>query len=312
MKPFTFRNAVVAMAGTLGVAVALSAAAAPGLLSEKNLEGIIEAQPTQFDVLDGVTDSDSTFISNSFGFDGGPAVASYIGDTRDGRLGVNIDVSGGAYANSSAVYTESVTNTTAGDLDLTFSFYLRPGQLQFSGLPLPEGPLWEGTMALSGRVMWGGEESGDILWSVAATVLGFSGEPITSFTDVSNAPGFGFTETDTGLTYDAYQYTVALGKLGAGQTKTLTYSLYAEGFYNEECQCERQTSFVAALDGALGGSAHVGALDPFGVVVTPGIQYLAVAVPEPETWAMVAVGLLAAAGVARRRVTGAARERSAA
>ncbi len=308
MNAFTPRIVALAVVAALGAAAALPASAGP-LTSVKSLDGSIDFAATQFDdVLPVQSDSSTTLISNSFTSPGSPfsTTASYIGDTANGRLGVNVDVANGNYAASHASYTEVVTNTTDHDLDLSFSFYIKPGQVQFVGTPSPDSAFWEGSAALRGAIVWDtidNIEFSDPIWGFSASAFGDSLTGVGLDANTDNAPGFKLNAGDNGFTYDAYQYTLSLGKLGAGQTRELGYFLDAEGFYNEAfCGCTTVTRFSALVEGPVGGHVSVGAFDPSGIGGTPGVQYLAVAaVPEPQTWAMLGVGLLVAAGAARRR-----------
>lgn len=308
MKTFLLKVGRFALYAGLGATFAISAASAAVLQSDKELYGLIQVEDPNF-VLDEVEDSDPAFISRGYSVGDGPAIASFIGDAGNGRLGVNVDASAGYFANSLVSYTETVTNVSDKPVDLYFSFYLRPGQLQFSNVPVDEGTFWEGSMLLNGYIYWDNPAGGELLppvWALAASVIGYSGSPIEAFTDVSNAPGFEFTVTDAGMTYSAYEYTLALGTLGAGQTRTLEYKLYAEGFYDEDvCLCvdpDPTETFAALVAVASGGKASVGAFDPLGIVATPGVVYLAV-VPEPSTWVLLGAGLLGVAAATRRRAS---------
>ena len=308
MKPFTSIVAALAAIALLGIGTA-PLASAGALTSVRQLDGAIGFSPTDVDPPSlVVSDTGFPLIANSYSpLETPPPVASYIGDAGNGRFGANVDVRGGNFASSHILYSETVTNSTDHDVDLTFSFYLRPGQVQLVGTPTDR--FWEGSADMSAGIVWDKPDDVDFaptIWAVSASIVGDSVGGLFPETHTEKAPGFEFVATDTGFTYAAYEYSLALGKLGAGQTKELQYFMDVSGFYREDapCNCNR-SAFAAIVDD--GGHAAVGAFDPLSLGGTPGIHYLAV-VPEPETWAMFGLGLIALFGAARRRAGVATRE----
>ena len=202
MKPFALRAvALAAFAAACVLAASPAMAAAPQLISEKTVSGAIlfgatDSVPPQLVI----SNSSDSFISGRFPDPPGTPTARYIGDTGNGRLGANVDVANGNFAASQVNYTETVTNNTNHDLDLYFSFYLKPGQAQLVGTPT-DGTFWEGTANFRGDIVWDTPENfadAPSIWSVSANMLGDSANGFFNSTDTSLAPGFKFVATDTG------------------------------------------------------------------------------------------------------------------
>lgn len=309
MKPFTPRFVALAAFSSCCMVMAPvpSSAATPPFTSEKAFYGAIDFQQTQLDPIDFNVVHDAGFpaIANSYPAVPARPVASYLGDGDNGRFAANVDVDGGRYAASRVLYTETVTNASDHALDLTFNFYLRPGQVQV--LASPTAAYWEGTASMFAGIAWDTPERvafTPLIWTASADVLGDANSGFSNISDatlgpVFERPDFVFKATDAGFTYDAFQHKIHLATLGVGETKVLEYFMNVSAYYSEQqgCGCEPGT-FAAVRDVA--GHSVAGAYDPFGIVETRGIKYLAVAVPEPQIWVVLALGLIAVVAVARR------------
>lgn len=217
------------------------------------------------------------------------ASTSYYGEPSTGTTVLRLLAGDGIRATSSLIYTAQVTNTGTQAIDLSFSFFIGNGRVRFDNYFNGD---FTGDARLTGNISWGGTS----LWGIDLATTGSndgSGAVFdTTYTPSGAASDFSVYDNGDSLTYDAYAKTLGLGLLGAGETRQLVYTLEAEGFYTGT----NDTDFYG-----YGGQAVVGAFDPFGFDGRPEDFVGGVAaVPEPETYAMLGIGL-ATLALARRR-----------
>jgi hypothetical protein len=200
---------------------------------------------------------------------------------------------------SRSSWSAVVTNNSAVAQQIDFSFYLPQVELGVSRayVGYVDGA-YQGNANFKAAIKWGAADVWGLDLSVSAkSVDRNSTDNYLVNADISNAPGYtrqelastNFPIFATQVLYgDPYAAKLDLGTLASGESRTLTYSLQSQASYIVNTESESYS---------YGGLAWSTAVDPlrinrdFGVIVS--------AVPEPQTYAMLLVGVLLI-GSARR------------
>ncbi|MBL8532724.1 MAG: PEP-CTERM sorting domain-containing protein [Betaproteobacteria bacterium] len=259
-----------------------------------------------------IVDNNSVVAEASTPVDGNPISGSaytgglffsqstFYGDLTTGTSAVRVLAGKNRDVLTELVYEAVVTNDTDTDMALDFRFFIGRGRVGIDHMT--SGDSFSGSAALDATITWGDTQ----LWRVYLGMTG-SGAPgefggIESYTptvDLSaSAQDFNVHDSGSSLYYDPYAGQLGLGILGAHQSKVLSYRVAGSGYYTSDTEMDMY---------GYGGQAVVGNTDPFDFEGRPvdelgnplpgGVQ----PVPEPETYAMVSVGLVALALAARRR-----------
>ncbi len=231
----------------------------------------------------------------------------YFGDIGTGATNIRVLTAlpnKGNVVETTLVYTALVTNDTDRYQEVSFSFFIGNGRVgvnapnggSSSGLPIT----YAGQASLVSAIEWGG----DRVWGVDLSV-DTARDDRTVIAANSAADFVTHEYGDDAIYYDSYSGNLGLGLLSPGQSKYLQYNITGTAFYTSE---NEDAGFYG-----YGGRAVVGNADPFAFDTTPippsdftGNDQLAfatmtAAVPEPESYAMLGLGLLGVAWVARHR-----------
>lgn len=276
------------------------------------LTGPAVAQTVQTQFSGAIVDNNAVVAEASTPVDGNPisgyaytgglffSQSMFYGDVTTGTSAVRVLAGRNRDVLSELVYEAVVTNPTDTPMDLNFHFFIGRGRVGIDHQSY--GDAFSGSAALDATITWNDVE----LWRVylgmtgSGTFDGVSSIETYSPTIEKSASAAGFTAYESGsnIYYDPYAGTLGLGILGAHETRTLTYRVAGSGYYTTDAEIDMY---------GYGGQAVVGNTDPFdfegrpvdefGNALPGGIQ----PVPEPETWAMLGVGLVALGVESRRR-----------
>lgn len=301
LQPKPIALAVALAALTLSGHASALTVANESMVGTISVNGVTVSESTASTASGNLTISGSAYTGGRFG-----QSTVYSGDIATGST--NILVLAGAAETgvgtmSRIVYSALVRNDTGSAITgITFSFFIGGGrvavQSDFESSP------FNGYAGLSGGITWGDTE----LWGVdldvysSGTVDG-NGNLVRTFDHALSRRGaatdFQVSGSDDQYFYDPYSKTLALGILGAGEERLLTYTLGGVGEY------------VGGGGGDMygyGGQAVVGAFDPFSFDGRPVDEFgnplpggLQAPIPEPGTYAMLGLGLATLFGVTRRR-----------
>ncbi|MFO1320240.1 MAG: PEP-CTERM sorting domain-containing protein [Burkholderiales bacterium] len=270
------------------------------------------AQSVAAQIAGSIVDTGNVAASASSPVDGNPVSGSaytgglyfgqsqFYGDVSTGTTVVRVLAGKNRDVLSELVYEAVVTNTTDGAIDLDFRFFIGRGRVGIDHQTY--GDSFSASAALDATITWGDTP----LWRVYLGMTG-SGAPgefggIESYTPTiersASASAFSASASGSNIYYDPYAGTLGLGLLGAHESKVLSYRIAASGYYTTDAEIDMY---------GYGGQAVVGNTDPFDFSGRPadefgnplpgGVQ----AVPEPETYAMLSVGLVALGVAAHRR-----------
>jgi hypothetical protein len=207
-----------------------------------------------------------------------------------------------------AGYVQTVTNTTAGRVNVTLNFFIEAGEISYFdpfGISPAVGNRPRGQVAFGSDILvdfgtgfssvWDGSLIGNYVDGIAPgwTTIG-------AFSSLSN-----LSTTSIGATWQSTSFTVTLGEIDPGQSFTYSYALGTSVVVGQP-SCASLTTLGGTLGGTAIGCAglQIAAADP-GQLNPLGIRFTTVSnpnpnpTPEPGTIAVLAAGL-AGLGLARR------------
>lgn len=205
------------------------------------------------------------------------------GADEHGELLTNAGLRAGGQAIATSVWHDTIVNHGAASQSYAFHFALSNGQLEVGG--------WSGDLStrdyratFSAEVLVNGV-------SVWRTERGLTQDGAGFHQSASGADIGAGNYTNTGsigtYTLDAYNGTLNLGQVGAGQALDVRYVLTSRSYWNDPDGCAYECGGVQAT-----------VSDPLGY---SGAARITSAVPEPETYAMLLAGLGLLGWAARRK-----------
>lgn len=258
---------------------------------------------------------------------------AYDGSISGGLLVTQVqaasDGSQGHAFTSRLTFTQTVTNPFASAQAVGFDFVIPATRLRIDAQRGEyRSYVLDGGARFSGRIDWGTESVWSVDYGIGAQADAPAGRLVTTESPSSRsvaAADFQWSTHNTLALADApvgdfdpltgewrttgservvegafelasglYGKRLSLGVLGAGETRTLSYTLEASAWYAD------RTSEPSGHGGA--GWASAGGSDPFGIQFEPttAISFSS-PVPEPGALLLMAAGLAALAGVRRRQ-----------
>ena len=246
-----------------------------------------------------------------------------------------------AKADSTLIFRQQVVNPYPSAQDVTFGFEIRPSRTLITlgdrGIyqSFAASANFVGTITWGGQIVWsmtyGVKGSGSVVGgggsitaegpTLSASASGFMvgplggngvsiqtqtiqtgctivfDEQICSETEISGLVG------SADLSSASYSGLLNLGTMAGNDTKELVYTLTAQAEFEGTYRDDSSPSLYG-----YGGFAQAGGSDPFGIDFTPAddgagiaLAFTTAPVPEPQTYALLAAGLLAVGAATRRR-----------
>lgn len=244
-----------------------------------------------------VSNQSGTAVTDSYDIPN-TARASYVVDAATGVLNVAAAHGGDpGRIDSSVTYTHTLQNTTGVAQNVSFSFYVYAGAISArTGYASPSEAGYSADIAWGGSSVW----HAGIDLTKGTTFDGGSESQVQNLSP--SASDFAFTLSpgwEYSASWSSYSKTLGLGILNPGESRTLTYSMAT------------YSSSGPGNFNPYGGAAGMGG-DPLSFETSPlpsgvntGVTFSPAApVPEPETYAMMALGLGVLGAAARRRRKG--------